>query len=113
MEKDKEVCVLSKDRFIYYWNLLLLNYNQKHTQELQQKLNLYYSVFKDVEEEDFKTAIKKAMQNQKFFPNVNEIYKYLPTYQDKLIEKMDAWKNLKKEEASLEEQNELKKLLGV
>lgn len=113
MEKDKEVCVLSKNRFIYYWNLLLLNYNQKHTQELRQKRSLYYSVFKDVEEEDFKIAIKKTMQNQKYFPNVSEIFEYIPTYQEKLIEKMDSWEKLEKAETSLEEQEELKKLLGA
>lgn len=110
MEKDKEVCVLSKDRFKYYWELLLLNYNQKHT---QKKFNLYYSIFKNIEEKDLKIAVKKSIENQQFFPNVNEIYKYLPTPEDKMEEKLKNWENVKKEETTEEEQEELKKILGV
>lgn len=113
MEKDKEVCVLSKDRFEIYWKLLLLNYNQKNTHEMQQKYKLFYSVFKDVEENDFKIAVKKAIQYQQYFPNVNEVYKYLPTTSEKIEQKLKDWENIQAEKTSEEEQEELKKLLKI
>lgn len=110
MEKEKEVCALSKDRFKYYWELLLLNYNQKHT---QKKFNLYYSIFKNIEEEDLKIAIKRAIENQRFFPNINEIHSCLPTQEEKMEQKLKSWENIEKEEATEEEQEELKKLLEI
>ncbi|MCM1052491.1 MAG: hypothetical protein NC483_00715 [Ruminococcus sp.] len=108
MEKEKEVCVLSQDRFKYYWDLLLLNYNKRHTQKL---FNLYYSIFRKVEEQNFKYAIEQAIKHQSYFPNVNEIYKYLPTREDKLQQKMRDWENVEAEETTIEEQEELKNLL--
>lgn len=113
MEKDKEVCVLSQDRFKYYWRLLLLNYNQRNTHEIQQKYKLFYSVFKDIEEKDFKIAIKKTIQYQQYFPNVSEIFKYLPTEEEKLQQKMKDWENVKAELATKEEQEELRNLLKI
>lgn len=102
MEKDKE-CVLNINIFNKYWKLLLLNYSKKDTQTLH---NFYYSMFKDVEEQDFIIAIREAIKNQTYFPNVNEIYKYLPS-------KIENWENIEKEETSKEEQEELRKLLEI
>ena len=110
MEKDKEVCVLSKDRFIYYWDLLLLNYNQKNTHDIQEKRKLTYAVFRDVSEKDFKVAILNTMKYQQYFPNINEIYKYLP---NKTEQKLNEWKSIEKEIATDEEQKELKKILEI
>lgn len=102
MEKDKE-CVLNINIFKKYWKLLLLNYNKKHTQEL---FNLYYSDFKKIKEEDFIIAIKGAIDNQPYFPNIYEIRKYLPK------KDIPQWldKKIEKEEATIEEQEELRKL---
>lgn len=107
MEKDKE-CVLDIKVFTKYWKQLLLNYNKKHTQE---KFKLYYSIFKNTSEEDLKIAIRKTIEQQPYFPNVNEIYRYLPTKEDKIQEKLKSWENVKAELATDEEIEELKDLL--
>lgn len=113
MDKEKEVCVLSKDIFIYYWKMLLLNYNQKNTHEMQKKCKLTYAVFRDISEEDFKIAILNTMKYQQYFPNINEIYKYLPTHENKLSQKLKSWENVKAEIATEEEQAELKEILEI
>ncbi len=102
MEKDKE-CVLNINIFNKYWKLLLLNYSKKDTQTLH---NFYYSMFKSVKEKDFIIAIREAIKNQPYFPNVNEIYRYLP-------HKIENWENIEKEITSEEEQKELRKLLEI
>jgi len=104
MEKDKE-CVLNINTFNIYWKQLLLNYRKKHTQEL---FKLYYSIFKDFSEKEVKIAFKNAIINQPYFPNVNEICKYLP---NKLEQKLKEWDSIEEEIASEEEQEELKELL--
>lgn len=113
MEKDKEVCVLSQDRFNIYWKLLLLNYSQKYTQKMQQKYKLFYSIFKDYEENDVKIAIKKTIKYQQYFPNVNEVIKYMPTQEEKMQQKMKDWEKVKAEKTTEAEQEELKKLLKI
>lgn len=110
MEKEKEVCVLSENIFKKYWDILLLNYNKKHTQKL---FNLYYSIFRKFEEQDFKVAIEQVLKKQPYFPNINEIFKYLPTHTEKLEQKLKDWENVKVEPTTIEEQEELKKILKI
>lgn len=103
VNNNDNVCVLNINIFSKYWKLLLLNYNQKHTQE---KHKLYYSFFKDVEEKDFILAIKECIKHQQYFPNVAEIYKYLPN------KDVPKWFNetIEHEPTTKEEQEELEKL---
>ena len=101
MEKNKN-SVCNINIFNKYWNLLLLNYNKTHTQNL---FNLYYSIFKIYSEQEIKEAFKEAMLHERFFPNINELNNYFEN------PKLKKWDNIKKEEASNEEIEELKKLL--
>ena len=104
MENNNSVCVLNINIFKKYWNYLLLNYNKPHTQNL---FNLYYSFFKDCSERDFILAVKKCIEKEKYFPNISELFKYLPSED---TDKLNEWKNVKKEEVSEEEKKELEEM---
>ena len=106
MEKEKE-CVLNISIFDRYYKMLLLNYNKKHTQSLYK---MYYEFFKNEAESDFKNAIMEAIRNEKYFPNVAELSKYLPTKEEK---KLREWENIKSESVTDEEEKELKEMLKI
>ena len=115
MEKDKDVDevdvekenTLNKDKFEIYYKMLLLNYNKKHTKSLYK---MYYEFFKNEAESDFKNAVMEVIRNEKYFPNVAELSKYLPTDEDKKLRK---WENIKSETVSKEEEKELKEMLKL
>ena len=106
MDKEKE-CVLNKYIFDNYYKMLLLNYNKKHTQSLYK---MYYEFFKNETEEDFKNAVMEAIRNEKYFPNIAELSKYLPTEEEK---KLKGWENLESKTVTEEEENELKEMLKI
>ena len=115
MEKDKDVdevdvekeYTLNRDQFEIYYKMLLLNYSKKHTQSLYK---MYYEFFKNETEEDFKNAVMQAIRNEKYFPNVAELSKHLPTQEEK---KLRDWENVKSETVSEEEEKELKEMLKI
>lgn len=108
MEKDKEKeCVLDISIFDSYYKMLLLNYSKKHTQSLRK---MYYEFFKNETESDFKNAVMQAIRNEKYFPNVAELSKYLPTLEEK---KLREWENVKSETITEEEEKELKEMLKI
>ena len=106
MDKEKE-CVLNKYIFDNYYKMLLLNYNKKHTQSLYK---MYYEFIKNETEEDFKNAVMEAIRNEKYFPNIAELSKYLPTKEEK---KLRNWKNIESETVTEEEEKELKEMLKI
>lgn len=106
MDKEKK-CVLNKYIFDNYYKMLLLNYNKKHTQSLYK---MYYEFFKNEAESDFKNAITEAIRSEKYFPNVAELSKYLPTKEEK---KLREWENIKSESVTDEEEKELKEMLKI
>ena len=108
MDKEKE-CVLNISIFDNYFNVLLLNYNKskKDTHNLRK---MYYEFFKNETEEDFKNAVMQAIRNEKYFPNVAELSKHLPTQEEK---KLRDWENVKSETVSEEEEKELKEMLKI
>lgn len=76
---DKEVECGIKLRFnIFntYWNILKRNYQD--TQHTEEDLKIYYSIFREYDEESFIKAIKMVLKYQPYFPRINEIVKYLP-----------------------------------
>lgn len=115
MEKDKDVdevdvekeYTLNRDKFEIYYKMLLLNYNKKHTQSLYK---MYYEFFKNESEEDFKNAVIQVIRNEKYFPNIAELSKYLPTKEEK---KLRDWENVKSDQVSEEEEKELKEMLKI
>ena len=115
MEKDKDVdevdvekeYTLNRDQFEIYYKMLLLNYSKKHTQSLYK---MYYEFFKNETETDFKNAVMQAIRNEKYFPNIAELSKYLPTTEEK---KLRDWKNIKVETVTDEEEKELKEMLKI
>ena len=106
MDKEKE-CVLNKYTFDSYYKMLLLNYSKKHTQFLYK---MYYEFFKNETEEDFKNAVMQVIRNEKYFPNIAELSKYLPTKEEK---KLRDWENIKSEIVTEEEEKELKEMLKL
>lgn len=115
MEKDKDVdevdvekeYTLNRDKFEIYYKMLLLNYNKKHTQSFYK---MYYEFFKNESEEDFKNAVMEAIRNEKYFPNIAELSKYLPTKEEK---KLRDWENVKSDQVSEEEERKLKEMLKI
>lgn len=115
MEKDKDVdevdvekeYTLNRDKFEIYYKMLLLNYNKRHTQSLYK---MYYEFFKNETEEDFKNAVMEAIRNEKYFPNIAELSKYLPTKEEK---KLRDWENVESVKVSEEEEKELKEMLKI
>ena len=115
MEKDKDVdevdvekeYTLNRDKFEIYYKMLLLNYNKRHTQSLYK---MYYEFFKNETEEDFKSAVMEAIRNEKYFPNIAELSKYLPTKEEK---KLREWENVGSEKVTEEEEKELKEMLKI
>lgn len=115
MEKDKDVdevdvekeYTLNRDKFEIYYKMLLLNYNKKHTQSLYK---MYYEFFKNETESDFKNAVMEVIRNEKYFPNVAELSKYLPTKEEK---KLREWENVKSKIVNEEEEKELKEMLKI
>lgn len=110
MDKDKEVeCALRLDIFNTYWNILKSNYQDTRHTEFDFKY--YWSIFREYQEKDFIKAIKLVLKYQPYFPRVDEIVKYLPDD----IEENDVpkWfdKELKVEEITEGEQEELEKIL--
>ena len=108
MEMEKE-CVLNISIFDSYFNVLLLNYNKskKDTHNLRK---MYYEFFKNETETDFKNAVMQAIRNEKYFPNIAELSKYLPTAEEK---KLRDWENIKAETVTDEEEKELKEMLKI
>lgn len=106
MDKEKE-CVLNKYIFDSYYKMLLLNYNKKHTQSLYK---MYYEFFKNEAESDFKNAVMEVIRNEKYFPNIAELSKYLPSCEEK---KLREWENVKPEIVGEEEEKELKEMLKI
>ena len=106
MDKEKE-CVLNKYIFDNYYKMLLLNYNKKHTQSLYK---MYYEFFKNETEEYFKNAVMEAIRNEKYFPNIAELSKYLPTKTEK---KLKEWEDVRSEKVTEEEEKELKEMLKI
>ena len=106
MDKEKE-CVLNISIFDNYYKMLLLNYNKKHTQSLYK---MYYEFFKNETEEDFKNAVMEAIRNEKYFPNIAELSKYLPTKTEK---KLKEWENTESDQVTEEEEKELKEMLKL
>lgn len=106
MDKEKE-CVLNKYIFDNYYKMLLLNYNKKHTQSLYK---MYYEFFKNETEEYFKNAVMEAIRNEKYFPNIAELSKYLPT---KAEQKLKEWEDVRSEKVTEEEEKELKEMLKI
>lgn len=115
MEKDKDVdevdvekeYTLNKEKFEIYYKMLLLNYNKRHTQSLYK---MYYEFFKNETEEDFKNAVMEAIRNEKYFPNIAELSKYLPT---KAEQKLKEWEDVRSEKVTEEEEKELKEMLKI
>ena len=115
MEKDKDVdevdvekeYTLNRDKFEIYYKMLLLNYNKRHTQSLYK---MYYEFFKNETEEDFKSAVMEAIRNKKYFPNIAELSKYLPT---KAEQKLKEWEDVRSEKVTEEEEKELKEMLKI
>ena len=115
MEKDKDVdevdvekeYTLNRDKFEIYYKMLLLNYNKKHTQSLYK---MYYEFFKNETEEDFKNAVIQVIRNEKYFPNIAELSKYLPTKTEK---KLKEWEDVRSEKVTEEEEKELKEMLNI
>lgn len=64
--------------FTKYWQVLKREYQDK--QHNTQDLKLYYSIFKEYPEKEFKQAIKQVLKYENYFPRINEIVKYLPTH---------------------------------
>lgn len=108
MDKEKE-CVLDISIFDSYFNVLLLNYNKskKDTHNLRK---MYYEFFKNETEKDFKNAVIQAIRNEKYFPNIAELSKYLPSSEEK---KLRDWENIKPETISEEEEKKLKEMLKI
>ena len=106
MDKEKE-CVLNISIFDSYYKMLLLNYNKKHTQSLYK---MYYEFFKNETEEDFKNAVIQVIRNEKYFPNIAELSKYLPTKTEK---KLKEWENTESDQVTEEEEKELKEMLKL
>lgn len=94
---------INKITFNKYWQILKRVHNDKtHT---QQDADIYYSVFKDCNENDFSQAIKEAIRKIKYFPKPAEINQFLPK------EKMEDWDDLKKEPMNDAEKEEMEKIL--
>ena len=88
--------------FNKYWQILKRVYQDKtHT---QQDADIYYSVFKDCEEKTFSQAIKETIKKQRYFPNPAEINQYISN-------DVDKWKDLKAEEMTETEKEEMEKIL--
>ena len=115
MEKDKDVdevdvekeYTLNRDQFEIYYKMFLLNYNKKHTQSLYK---MYYEFFKNETEEDFKNAVIQVIRNEKYFQNIAELSKYLPTKTEK---KLKEWEDVRSEKVTEEEEKELKEMLNI
>ena len=115
MEKDKDVdevdvekeYTLNREKFEIYYKMLLLNYNKRHTQSLYK---MYYEFFKNETEEYFKNAVMEAIRNEKYFPNIAELSKYLPT---KAEQKLKEWEDVRSEKVTEEEEKELKEMLKI
>lgn len=104
--------MLRLDIFNTYWNILKNNY--KDTQHNDKEYKIYYSIFKEYENDDFIKAIKMVLKYQSFFPRIDEIVKYLPQI-DKIpgSKLVPEWfdKDLKIEKLSEKEERELEKIL--
>lgn len=93
--------------FQKYWKILKRNYNNKsHTQE---DMKIYYSIFKDLKDDEFKEVIKQVLKKQKYFPNIAEINQYVETKLKEYPEWLD--KKIENEELTKEEMKEMKELL--
>ena len=57
-----------------------------------------------------KNAVMQAIRNEKYFPNIAELSKYLPT---KMEKKLSDWENIKAETVTDEEEKELKEMLKI
>lgn len=106
---DKEVECGIKLRFnIFntYWNILKRNYQD--TQHTEEDLKIYYSIFREYDEDSFIKAIKMVLKYQPYFPRINEIVKYLPKIDDEILENenIPKWMN---ETLSFIEPNEKEK----
>ena len=107
-----DVC-MNKVIFQKYWKILKRNYNDKnHTQE---DMKTYYSIFKDVSNEDFIEVIKLVLKNQKYFPNIAEINQYVEKITNENQRKgiVPEWmkKEPEKEKPTEEEEKEMEELL--
>ena len=69
---------------------------------------MYYSIFKDYQEQDVKDAIKEVLKYQSYFPRIDEIVKYLPKHEEPI------WFENKKDliPATKEEQEEMEELIN-
>ena len=91
--KRKWVCVIKKTIFKKYWEILKRNKNDKtHTEE---DMAIYYSLFKDVEDQTFIEAVKEALLNVPYFPRVDELNECIQHTQQK--DKTEKWKEIKVE----------------
>lgn len=91
--KRKWVCVIKKTIFKKYWEILKRNKNDKtHTEE---DMAIYYSLFKDVEDQIFIEAVKEVLLNVPYFPRVDELNECIQHTQQK--DKTEKWKEIKVE----------------
>lgn len=100
--------LVSRDIFSKYWNILKRNY--KDTQHTKEDYKLYYSIFKDINKEDFINAIKQVLLHNKYFPRIDEIAEYLPKEVPNWFDDKNTTQKLTKKEEK--EMNEILKELG-
>ncbi len=100
--------LVSRDIFKKYWNILKRNYSDKTHNA--SDFNLYFSIFKDYEEEKFIYAIKQVLINNSYFPRIDEIAKYLSNDDEPKWLK-DFAKNIEVQKLSKEDQKELDEIL--
>lgn len=117
MDKEMECGVaLRLNIFNIYWNIMKKNY--KDTQHTEHDFKIYYSIFKEYQEQDFIYAIKMVLKYQSYFPRIDEIVKYLPKIDEfsneKNSEKLPKWFNEKNEIRlpNKEEQEELENIIA-
>lgn len=99
--------MLTEKQMNYLWCQLCKNYNVSY-QNTQDKKAFYYEYLKNYKFEDLKESVDQVIINNKYFPNVAEI---LNSKNRK--DPVPEWFNqdLKKEETTKEEVDEMDKLL--
>lgn len=77
------MCVYIKNTlFKKEWEQLEKYYKKKHTHD---EANFYYSMLKDLSDEDFKQTLKNVYNHCKYFPNIAEIREQVPNKQDAIL----------------------------
>lgn len=87
------------------WEQLEKYYKKKHTRD---EANFYYSMLKDLDDEEFLKTMFNVYNNCKYFPNIAEIREQVPNKKKQIV---DKWKDIKAEPINEEERKELEDLL--